>query len=77
MTTKSVNYYLSLPYSFEVIPSEEGGWIVKVKELDGCMTQADHWEDIPALIRDAMQGWIEVALEFGDPVPEPQPMLAK
>jgi antitoxin HicB len=71
---KSLDYYMSLPYSMEVIPSKEGGWVIKVKELPGCMTQADNWEDIPALIRDAQQGWIEVALEFSDPIPEPQPL---
>ncbi len=76
MTHKSVQYYLSLPYTFEINPSEVGGWVIKVKELPGCMTQADQWEDIPALIREAMQGWIEVALEFNDPVPEPQPVSA-
>jgi predicted RNase H-like HicB family nuclease len=50
---KSVHDYLSLPYTWEVIPSTEGGWLVKVKELRGCMTQSDSWEAIPALIREA------------------------
>ncbi len=76
MTNKSLNYYMSLPYSLEVIPSEEGGWVIKVKELPGCMTQADNWEDVLDLVREAKQGWIEVALEFGDPIPEPQPLPA-
>ena len=76
MTNKSVDYYMSLPYSYEVIPSQEGGWVIKVTQLPGCMTQADNWEDIPALVREAKQGWIEAALEFNDPIPEPQPMPA-
>ncbi len=76
MTNKSLDYYMSLPYSLEVIPSEEGGWVIKVKELPGCMTQADNWEDVLDLVREAKQGWIEVALEYGDPIPEPQPLPA-
>lgn len=76
MTNKSLNYYMSLPYSMEVIPSEEGGWVIKVKELPGCMTQADNWEDVLNLVREAKQGWIETAIEFGDPIPEPQPLPA-
>jgi antitoxin HicB len=76
MTNKSVDYYLSLPYTWEIISSEEGGWVIKVKELPGCMTQADKWEDIPVLIREAIQGWIEVALECGDPIPTPQAVPA-
>lgn len=71
MANKSLAYYMALPYSYEIIPSEEGGWVIKVKELPGCLTQADKWEDIPSLVQDAMQGWIEVALEFNDPIPEP------
>lgn len=76
MTNKSLDYYMSLPYSLEVIPSEEGGWIIKVKELPGCMTQADKWEDVLDLVHEAKQGWLQVALEFGDPIPEPQPIPA-
>ncbi|MEO8392413.1 MAG: type II toxin-antitoxin system HicB family antitoxin, partial [Chloroflexota bacterium] len=76
MKDKSVDYFLSLPYTFEIIRSEEDGWVIKVKELPGCMTQADKWEDIPNLIQEAMHGWIEVALEFGDPIPEPQAIPA-
>ena len=69
-----VNYYIFFPYSLEVIPSEEGGWVIKAKELLECMTQADTWEEVLDLVRQAKQGWIEVALEFGDPIPEPQPL---
>jgi antitoxin HicB len=76
MMNKSVNDYLALPYTLEIIPSKAGGWVIKVKELRGCMTQADTWDAIPELVRDAMQGWLEVALEYGDPVPEPQPITA-
>jgi antitoxin HicB len=76
MKTKSLDYYLALPYTFEIIQSEEGGWVIKVKELPGCMTQADKWDEIPALIQEAMQGWIEAALEFGDDIPEPHAVPA-
>ena len=72
MKTKSVEYYLSLPYTLEIIRSQAGGWVIKVKELPGCMTQADKWEDIPRFVEEAMRGWIEVALEFDDNIPEPQ-----
>jgi antitoxin HicB len=40
--TKTLEYYLALPYMLEVIPDvEDGGWVIKIKELPGCMTQAD------------------------------------
>ncbi len=69
---KTVDDYLALPYTLEIIPDhEEGGWLVKVRELRGCMTQVDQWDDVLPLIQDAMRLWIEAALEFNDPIPEP------
>ena len=53
---------------FEV--AEEGGYVVSVPELPGCVSEGDTFEEAVAMIEDAMQGWLEVALEYGDPVPE-------
>lgn len=65
-------YYLSLPYTLEIIPDlEDGGWVIKVKELPGCMTQADDWSEILPMVEEAKALWLEVALEHGDPIPEP------
>jgi len=70
---KTIDYYMSLPYAVIVIPdSEEGGYFAKVQELPGCMTQAETWEEVHIMIKDAMQLWLESAIEFGDPIPEPQ-----
>jgi len=69
---KTIDYYLSLPYTIELTPEPEGGWFVSVKELPGCMSQGDTPEEAIQMIRDAMSGWIEVALEDGDSIPEPR-----
>ena len=53
---------------FEV--AEEGGYVVSVPELPGCITEGDTFEEAIAMIEDAMQGWLEVAAKYGDPVPE-------
>ena len=69
---KTIDYYLALPYTIEIIPDlDDGGWVIKIKELPGCMTQADKWEDVLPLINDALRLWIEVALEYGHHIPEP------
>jgi antitoxin HicB len=74
---KTIDYYLSLPYTIEIIPdTEQGGWFVKIKELKGCMTQADQWEDILPMIEEAKTLWLEVMLEDGKPIPEPTPQTA-
>lgn len=72
MTTKTLEYYLSLPYTIEIIPdTEDGGYVARIKELRGCITQADSWEELDMMIREAQEGWLEVALEYGHPIPEP------
>lgn len=60
---KTLEHYLSLPYTVE-IRHDEDGWLAKVLELPGCMTWADAFEELGAMIEDAM--------EHGDPIPEPR-----
>jgi antitoxin HicB len=71
---KSLEDYLSLPYNIEVKRNEDGTYFAKVKELPGCMTEADTFAEVEEMIRDAMIAWIEVALEEGIPIPEPRPL---
>ena len=75
MNPKTLEYYMDLPYSIEVMrdtDEENPGWVAKIKELPGCLTQADTFEELEGMIRDAMHSWIEVALEDGIPIPEPR-----
>lgn len=69
---KTVEYYLGLPYTVELIPEPAGGWFVGVKELPGCISEGDTPEQAIEMIRDAMRGWIEVSLEDSDSIPEPR-----
>ncbi len=68
---KNVEYYLSLPYRFEIIPAEEGGYVGVVPELPGCITQGETLEETVQMINDAKQAWIETAIEEGIGIPEP------
>jgi antitoxin HicB len=69
---KTLDYYLALPYTIELQYDPEGAWFVRVKELRGCMSQGDTPEEAVAMIKEAMELWLEVALEDGDPIPEPR-----
>jgi antitoxin HicB len=69
---KTAAYYMGLPYTIEMWRAEEGGWVVRVKELLGCVSQGETPEEALAMIQDAMQGWLEVSLEMGDAIPEPR-----
>lgn len=75
MNHRSVEEYLKLPYTIEVIrdPNENNpGWVARVLELPGCFTQSDTFEEMESMIEDAMRGWLEVAIEDGLPIPEPR-----
>jgi antitoxin HicB len=76
MNKKTLDYYMALPYTIEITPDrEDGGWFVEIKELEGCMTQADTWDEILPMIEEAKQLWLEVSLEHGDPIPEPEKVI--
>lgn len=69
---KDLAYYLGLPYTFTLIPDkEEGGFVIKVNELPGCVSQGDSAEEAATRIKEAMEAWIEAALRHADPIPEP------
>jgi predicted RNase H-like HicB family nuclease len=70
-TEKNLEYYLSLPYSILLIPSEDGTWLAKVPELPGCVTFGDTKYDALEMIEDAKLTWISGSLEEGYPIPEP------
>jgi antitoxin HicB len=74
--TKPIDYYLSLPYTIEVIPSRDGGFVAYIKELPGCITQADTWHDLIDVVQEAKLAWLESALEHGGDIPEPASMSA-
>lgn len=69
---KSIDYYMNLPYTIELQQDPEEGWFVRVRELRGCMSQGDTAEEAVAMIQEAMQLWLEVALEDSIPIPEPR-----
>ena len=41
----------------------DGGYWAKVPALPGCVTEADTREELMANLREAIEGWLEVAAE--------------
>jgi antitoxin HicB len=72
MTNKDLDYYLSLPYTIELIPDEDGFWFARIPLLEGCMTNGDSREDALIMLDDAKRLWLETALELGKTIPEPE-----
>ena len=74
---KTIDHYMGLQYTIQVMRDsnpEDPGWVARVIELPGCLTQADSFEELEEMIADAIRSWIEVAIEDGIPVPEPRPV---
>ncbi|MCB0164356.1 MAG: type II toxin-antitoxin system HicB family antitoxin [Anaerolineae bacterium] len=73
---EKLDYYLSLPYTIEVIQDvEEDGtvvWFAQVAELPGCMTESNTFAELEEMIKDAMISWIETALADSQTVPKPR-----
>ncbi|MEX3744629.1 MULTISPECIES: type II toxin-antitoxin system HicB family antitoxin [Lysinibacillus] len=67
---KDLDYYLSLPYTFQVRKTENGYW-ANVKEIDGCHTPATTIEEAYKDLEMILKDHIEIRLEHGDSIPEP------
>lgn len=59
-----------LRYTVIFEPAEEGGYIVRVPALEGCVTQGETLEEARAMARDAIEGYLAVLQEEGLPIPE-------
>ena len=71
---KNLEYYMSLPYNFimQHFNDEDGEvYFVRVLELDGCASHGKTVAEAFENIHEAMEGYLEVKLEYGDPIPEP------
>jgi predicted RNase H-like HicB family nuclease len=47
---------------------ENGGFTVRVPELPGCVTEGDSYEEAMERAREAIELWIEAAVQVGDDV---------
>ena len=66
---------MGLAYRIEIYPDENGeGFTALIPDLPGCISSGDTPEDALASIDEAKRLWLEVALDQGDPVPEPTPL---
>ncbi|CAJ1001051.1 type II toxin-antitoxin system HicB family antitoxin [Brevibacillus aydinogluensis] len=75
MANKDLNHYLSLPYTLVIKPmDDESGryYYGTYLELDGCQSHGETVEELLRNLEEAKRGWLEVKLEHGDPIPEPQ-----
>lgn len=51
-------------------PAEEGGFYAYCPLLPGCVTQGETYAETIANIEEAIEAYLEVMVEFGDPIPQ-------
>ena len=62
-----------LDYTVIFEPAEEGGYVVTVPALSGCVTQGETFEDAVTMVKDAIEGYLSVLQEEGQEIPEEKP----
>ena len=75
--TKSLEYYLSLPYPIELIPDKDGFWFAQILLLPGCMTQGSSRIEALEMLDEAKILWLETALDNGIEISEPTALSSK
>ena len=76
MMNKTLEYYLSLPYTIELTPDEDDVWFASIPLLKGCMTQGDTRDEALVMLDEAKELWLETALEKDIVIPEPAKLQA-
>jgi antitoxin HicB len=64
--------YLALPYRLEIVGDGSETFVVSYPELPGCFSQVEAFEDVRPVARELLTGWLEIALEDGQPIPLPR-----
>jgi predicted RNase H-like HicB family nuclease len=54
-------------------PDDEGDWVVRVEELEGCVAHGRTQAEALERLEEAKTLWIEAELAHGQPVPKPAP----
>ncbi|MBI4672233.1 MAG: type II toxin-antitoxin system HicB family antitoxin [Chloroflexi bacterium] len=61
-------------FKYEIIiywSEDDEAFVAEVPELPGCMAHGETQAAALKNINEAIQLWIDTAMEFGDPIPEP------
>ncbi len=58
-----------LKYTVIFEPAEEGGYVVTVPALPGCITEGDTLEEAMEMVKDAISGYIASLEKHGEQIP--------
>ena len=71
---EKVAEYMKLPYTICLYFDDEVEpvWMAYVEEFEGCLSDGATPAEAMEMIREAMQGWLEVAVAYEHPIPPPR-----
>jgi|SRR5271166_1154052 len=69
---KNLQYYLELPYTTTLRKDEDGDFVAKIVELEGCSAHGSDASEALANLDEAKSLWIEDALDADDRIPLPE-----
>jgi predicted RNase H-like HicB family nuclease len=61
-------------YTVHIEPAKEGGYVAFFPALPGCHTQGETLEEVIAMAKDVLAGYLECLEAHGDPIPVEKPM---
>lgn len=56
-------------YTVHLEPDEDGGYVVTVPALAGCVTQGETYEEAIAMAEECIRGFLEALVKAGQPIP--------
>lgn len=69
-----IQQYKKLPYTREVIKQDDE-FFIKIKELPGCFSVGKTLQEAWEMVDDALESWLEVAIEEKSFIPLPESMI--
>lgn len=60
----------NVTYTLHIDRADEGGYVAFFPVLPGCHTQGEILEEVIAMAKDALAGYVECLRANGDPIPE-------
>ena len=60
---------MEVSYTVHIEPTETGGYIAWFPALPGCQTQGATFEEVIAMAKDALTGYLAWLQEDGEPLP--------
>jgi predicted RNase H-like HicB family nuclease len=61
-------------YTVHIEPADEGGYWARFPALPGCFTQGETLEEVLIMAKEALEGYLDVLRQHGQPIPIESPL---